>query len=111
VAGAVLRLLQNGFRAERFHGGGNLFGLVADDGDYFFCMERQAGADYVIHELAATGVVQDFGEAGFEAGAFASGEYEDSNVVIGHGQSIVYWTRSFDNVGMEGSSKVQKLKG
>ena len=43
-------------------------------------------------------MVQDFCEAGFEAGAFASGEDEDSNVVIGHGQSIVHWTRSFDNV-------------
>jgi hypothetical protein len=42
--------------------------------------------------------MQDFGEAGFQAGAFASGEDEDSNVVIGHGQSIVHWTRGFDNV-------------
>ncbi len=31
VAGAVLRLLQNDFRAERFDGGGNLFRLVADN--------------------------------------------------------------------------------
>jgi hypothetical protein len=102
MAGAVLRLLQNCFDAERFDDGGNLFCLVADDGNDFSCVERQAGADDVIDERAATGVVQNFGEAGFEAGAFASGEDEDSNVVIGHGQSIVYWTRSFDNAGIIG---------
>jgi len=102
VAGAVLRLLQNGLDLKRFDGGGNLFGLVADDGDDFFCMERQAGADDVVNEQTATGVVQDFCEAGFEAGAFASGEDEDSYVVIGHGQSIVHWTRSFDNAGLYG---------
>ncbi len=43
-----MRMLQNGFNVERFDGCGNLFGLVADYGDDFFCMERQAGADYVI---------------------------------------------------------------
>jgi hypothetical protein len=95
-----LRLLQNGFCTERFDDSGNLFGLVADDGDDFFCMKRQAGADDVIRERAATGMVEDLCEAGSEAGAFASGEDEDSNVVIGHGQSIVHWTRSFDNAGI-----------
>lgn len=111
VASTVLRLLQDGFDVERFDGGGNLFGLVANDGNYFSCMERQASADDVIHEGAATGVVQDFGEAGFEAGAFASGEDEDGNVVIGHGQSIVHWTRSFDNAGINGGTEVQKFSG
>jgi len=85
VAGAVLRLLKNGGDAEGFDGGGNLFGLVADDGDDFFQMEREAGADDVIHEGAATSVMEDFGEAGLEASAFASGEDEDGEVVIGHG--------------------------
>ena len=88
-----------------------MFGLVADDGDDFFCMERQAGSDNVIHERAASGVVQDFCEAGFEAGAFASGEDEDGCVVIGHGQSIVYWTRRFDNAGINGWMEVQEFRG
>jgi hypothetical protein len=65
-------------------------------------VERQAGADDVIHKRAATGMVKNFCEAGFEAGAFASGEDEDGNIVIGHGQSIVHWTRSFDNAGIIG---------
>ena len=55
VAGAVLRLLQDGFDIERLDGGGNLFGLMADDGDDFFGVKRQAGADDVIDERAATG--------------------------------------------------------
>jgi hypothetical protein len=50
-------------------------------------------------------MVQNFGEAGFEAGAFASGEDKDSNVVIGHGLSIVHWTRSFDNAGISGGTR------
>jgi hypothetical protein len=102
VAGAVLRLLQSDFRAERFDGGGNLFRLVADDGNDFFRVERQASADDVIHKRAASGMMEDFCEAGLEACAFASGEDEDSNVVIGHGQSIVHWTGSFDNAGIYG---------
>ena len=106
-----MRLLQDGFDVERFDGRGNLFRLVADDSDDFFRVERQAGADDVIHERVATGVVQDFCEAGFEACAFASGEDEDGNVVIGHGQSIVYWTRSFDNAGINGGTEVQKFSG
>jgi len=79
-----------------------LFGLVADDGNDSFWVERQAGADDVVNERTATGVMQDFCEAGFEARAFASGENEDSGVVIGHGQSIVHWTRGFDNAGIRG---------
>jgi hypothetical protein len=75
-----------------------LFRLVADDSDDFFRVERQAGADDLIHEGAATGMMQNFCETGFEAGALASGEDEDGNVVIGHGKSIVHWTRAFDNV-------------
>ena len=56
-------------------------------------------------------LMQDFGEAGFEAGAFASGEDEDGNVVIGHGQSIVYWTWSFDNAGIgRESSKSSEVR-
>jgi hypothetical protein len=102
VAGAVLWLLQNGFRTERFDGGGNLFRLVSYYRDDFFRVERQAGADDVVHKRAATGMVKDFCEAGFEASAFASGEDEDSNVVVGHGQSIVHWTRGFDNAGIYG---------
>jgi hypothetical protein len=105
VAGAVLRLLQNGFRAERFDGGGNLFGLVSDYSDDFFCVERQAGADHVIDERATTGVVKNFCEAGLEASAFTSSEDEDGNIVIGHGQSIVHWTRSFDNAGLYGGGE------
>jgi hypothetical protein len=105
VAGAVLRQLQNGFDAEWFDEGGNLFCLVADDGNDFSCVERQAGADDVVNERTATGGVQDFCEAGFEAGAFASGEDEDGYVVIGHGQSIVHWTRSFDNAGISGGTR------
>jgi len=105
VAGTVLRLLQNSFDIEKFDGGGNLFGLMADYGDDFFCVERQAGPDYVIDERAAAGVVKNFGEAGFKASAFASGEDEDSNIVIGHGRSIVHWTRSFDNAGISGGRK------
>src|SRR5882762_8486803 len=97
-----LRLLQNGFRAERFDRGGNLFRLVADDGNDFFRVERQAGADDVIHKRAASGMMEDFCEAGLEACAFASGEDEDSGVVVGHGQSIVHWTRGFDNAGIRG---------
>ena len=95
-------MLQNGFDFEGFDGGGDLFGLVADDGDDFFHVQRQAGADDVINQRAATGMVKNFCEAGFEASAFASGEDEDGNVVIGHGQSIVHWTRSFDNAGIIG---------
>jgi len=102
VAGAVLRLLQNGFRAERFDGGGNLFRLVTDDGNDFFRVERQASADDVIHKRTATGMMENFCEAGLEACAFASGEDEDSGVVVGHGQSIVHWTRGFDNAGIRG---------
>ena len=100
VAGAVLWLLQNGFDFEGFDGGGNLFGLVADHGDDFFRVEGQAGTDDMIDERAATGVMKNFGEAGFEASAFASGEDEDGYVVIGHGRSIVTWTWNFDNAGM-----------
>lgn len=110
VAGAVLGLLENGFDFEGFDGGGNLFGLVADDGDDFFGVERQTGADYMIDERAASGMMQNFGEAGFEAGAFTGGEDEDGCVVIGHGQSIVHWTRSFDNAGMGRSLEVEELK-
>src|ERR1700756_2915277 len=102
VAGAVLRLLQNSFRAERFDRGGNLFRLVANNGNDFFRVERQASANDVIHKRAATGMMKDFCEAGFEACAFASGGDEDSGVVIGHGQSIVHWTRVFDNAGIRG---------
>jgi hypothetical protein len=102
VAGAVLWLLQNSFDVESSDGCGNLFGLVAYDSNDFFRVERHAGANDVIHKWAATGVMQDFGKAGFEAGAFASGEDEDDCVVIGHGQSIVHWTWSFDNAGIIG---------
>ncbi len=105
VAGAVLRLLQDGLDFKLLYGCGNLFGLVADHGDYSFGAERQAGADYVIDERAAAGVMKNFGEAGFKASAFASGEDEDSNIVIGHGRSIVHWTRSFDNAGISGGQK------
>ena len=59
----------------------------------------------VIHSFRT--VISDFGahrgfiisRAGFQAGAFTSGEDEDGYVVIGHGESIVHWTRSFDNAG------------
>jgi len=68
----------------------------ADDGnDFFFAWRGRASADDVIHKRTATGMMEDFCEAGLEACAFASGEDEDSNVVIGHGQSIVHWTRGF----------------
>jgi len=73
-------------------------------------LERQAGADYMIYERAAAGVMKNFGEAGFQAGAFASGEDEDGYVVIGHGRSIVHWTRGFDNVRMEGSLEVEEFR-
>jgi hypothetical protein len=106
VAGAILGLLQNGFCAERFDLGGNLFRLVANNGNDFFRMERQAGANYVIDERAATGMMEDFSKAGLEACAFASGEDEDSGGVIGHGQSIVHWTRSFDNAVIRGRRSV-----
>jgi len=64
----------------------------------------------VIHKRAATGMMKDFCEAGFEACALASGENEDSGVVIGHGQSIVHWTGSFDNAAMTRSSEVEGSK-
>ena len=60
-----MRLLQNGFDFEWLDSRGNLFSLVPDDGDDFFHVERQAGADDVIYERTATGMMQDFGEAGF----------------------------------------------
>jgi hypothetical protein len=108
VAGAVLRLLQNGFDIKRFYGGRDLFGLVAYDSNDFFRVQRQAGANYVIYERAAAGVMQNFGEAGFEASAFASGEDENGKIVIGHGQSIVHWTRRFDNAGIIGGEEVSR---
>ena len=74
----------------------------------FFRVERQAGADDVIDERAAAGMVEDFSKAGLEAGAFASGEDEDGCVVIGHGRSIVHWTRSFDNAGIIGAGGEQE---
>ena len=45
VTGAVLRLLQDGGRVKRGDGGGDFFGLVADDGDGFFGAQRHAGAN------------------------------------------------------------------
>jgi hypothetical protein len=105
VTGAVLGLLQNGFYIERSDGGGNLFGLVADDSDDFLGVKWQTGTDDVINQRAATGVMQNFSEAGFEASAFASGEDEDGYIVIGHGQSIVHGTRGFDNAVIYGKSE------
>ena len=53
-------------------------------------------------------MMEDFGEAGFEAGAFASGEDENGCVVIGHGRSIVYWTRGFGNAGVDGGKRIRE---
>ncbi len=77
------------------------FGLMADDGDDFFRVQRQASAHHVLHDGAATRVMQHFGDVGLEASAFASGENEDNDVFVGHGGSIVYWDEGFDNAGIE----------
>ena len=101
VAGALLRLLQDGGDIEGFDGCGDFFSLMTDNGDDFFWVERQASAHNVLHDGAATGVMQHFGETRLEASAFARGENEDSDVFVGHGGSIVYWDEGFDNAGIE----------
>jgi len=72
---------------------------MPNDGDDFSCMQRQTGVHDLIDDRAATGLVEHFGETGFEARALASSEDENGDVFVGHGQSIVHWTARFDNRG------------
>lgn len=98
MAGAILRLLQNGSDIQSLDGGGNLLGLMTHDGNNFFGSQWHTGADDVINERASAGAVENLRETGFEASSFAGGEDENSDVFIGHKQSIVPLTEEFDNL-------------
>ena len=50
VAGATLRLLQNGADAQRLQHSGDLLGLVPDDSDDGAWLKRAAGADHMLDE-------------------------------------------------------------
>ena len=78
MTGAVLRLLQNSGRSRRGDGCGDIFSPMSDDYDSFFCAKRGAGSDNLLDQRAASGAMQDFGEARFEARAFAGGENDYS---------------------------------
>ena len=67
VAGAALRLLQHGADSQRLKQGGNLLGLMADDGDDGARLERLAGAHDVLDQRAAAGAMQHFGQQDADA--------------------------------------------
>ena len=84
VTGAVLRLLQNGGHLIRGDGGGDFFGLVADDDNGLFRAQGHTGAEDLFDESAAAGAMQNFCEAGFQAGAFTGGENDYGKIFVFH---------------------------
>lgn len=104
MSGTILRLLEHGFDTQRLDSRGELFRLMADYSDDFFRVERKAGAHDMVHKRTASRTMENFCQAGFEAGAPSGGKDEDGDIFIRHGESIVHWAESFDNAAGRGGA-------
>jgi len=97
MARAALRILNYSFRAERRDCRRDRVRLKSNDHDSVGSFERLARADYVPDERAAAHAMQNFGDAGIEARAFARGQDDDNRVFGGHELLIVASLIAFGN--------------
>jgi hypothetical protein len=61
MAGAMLRLLEHGFNAQRFNRRAHILRLVTHDRENFLRAKRLAGPYHVLDEHTPTRAVQHFG--------------------------------------------------
>jgi len=80
VAGAVLRLLENGLCAQRLNHRRDVFGLVADDDVDCPRLQRHRRAHHVLDQRASAGAVQHLGQRRAQACALARGQNDDDEI-------------------------------
>ena len=97
VAGAGLRLLQHGFRAQRNHRGAHVFCLVSYHHENFGRAQRLAGSHHVLHQRTPARAMQHLGKIGFQPRAFPRGKDYNNSVRRGHNKSIVALHSTFGN--------------
>ena len=77
MPGAQLRFLHHAARSEALAHTPHGIGLMAHHGDEMLRRQRLHGRQHVPNEGTASQWVQDFGERGLHAGAFAGGKDDD----------------------------------
>jgi hypothetical protein len=74
VAGATLRLLQNGLRSKAGDDGADVLGLMSYNDQQLRRLKRLASAHDVLDEREPPGAMQDFRQLGTHARPFAGSQ-------------------------------------